>query len=284
MAKLEAAPFTARMNQPAFLQMSLRYDSEERRQSPDEQLANLRLAQQLLDIVAWRMDVETGRLLWCEHAHNVLGVAPTELPADLGAYLDLVHSDDRGGVARNFLTFPDSTASRLEFEHRIRRKNGSIIHVRVVAEREEKEGLSWLTGVVQDVTAEVTSREELAKSHRMQQIAERMARLGGWHVDLDPVRITWSPETCAIHGDPTGTPPDLDAAIEYYALEHRDRVRAAFTRCAEAGRPFDEVALIVSAKCDHVWVRVIGEPVHDGTGAITAMHGALQDISEIVAI
>lgn len=118
----------------------------------------------------------------------------------------------------------------------------------------------------------------------MQQIAERTARLGGWRVDLDPVRITWSPETCAIHGEPTGISPDLDTAIDYYTPEHRDRIRAAFTGCAETGRPFDEVALLVSAKDNHVWVRVIGEPVRDGTGAIIAMHGALQDISEMVAM
>lgn len=86
------------------------------------------------------MKLETGRLVWCEHAHNVFGVARKDLPADFGAHLDLVHADDREGVAGNFLTFPNSKASLLKFGHRVRRQDGSIIHVRGVGEREDRDG------------------------------------------------------------------------------------------------------------------------------------------------
>src|SRR3954468_11777822 len=52
-------------------------------------------------------------------------------------------------------------------------------------------------------------------------MATRMARIGGWAVELPALRVRWSDEVCAIHGVPPGFSPTVEEAIEFYAPESR---------------------------------------------------------------
>src|SRR5690606_19074501 len=73
------------------------------------------------------------------------------------------------------------------------------------------------------------------------------------------------------------------AAFEFYVLEHRRRIKAAFAACIGEGRSFDEILQIVTAKANTVWVRAIGEAERGLDGGVKAAHGAIQDVSELVA-
>ncbi len=250
---------------------------------PSEQEGNLRLAQKLLYIAIWKLEFATGRLIWCEHSHHVFGVSRDELAANFDAYLALVHPDDRTEIVKYFEAFKKSDAPTFEFAHRIQCPDGTTRNVRSIAEREEIDGTSWLTGVVQDVTAEVQAREKLAEANSMQRIAKRIARVGSWRIDLNPTRTSWSPETFAIHEEPEGTSPSLDASIDYYVPEYRECLRSAFNACVETGQRVDEIAQLVTAKGNRIWVRAIGEPVRDDKDTVIAVRGAFQDISDLVA-
>ncbi len=248
-----------------------------------EEGANLRLAQQLLGFGMWRFEPATGRVFWCARAHHVFGTTADDLPADFDTYLARMHVDDRAGLLSGLRDSRDSDAATYEFRHRVLRKDGTVVHVRGIAEWQQKDGAEWLTGVIQDVTAEIQAREKLSEANHMQRIAERSARLGGWSIDLDPVRINWSPRTCAIHEEPAGTTPSAETALAYFAPEFRAHLNARFTTCIQMGKPVDEIAQIVTAKGNHVWVRVIGEPVRDEQGKVIAVQGAFQDISDMIA-
>ncbi len=125
-----------------------------------------------------------------------------------------------------------------------------------------------------------TAENNLRQSEALLRIASRTARLGGWSVDLPAVRINWSEEVCAIHEVPLGTVPDLEQAIGFYAPQSRETFSQAFAACAEQGTPFDLELEIITAQERPVWVRAIGEAQRDGTGTITRVQGALQDIAE----
>jgi len=114
-------------------------------------------------------------------------------------------------------------------------------------------------------------------------IAARLAHVGGWRVDLSNLHVFWSPATANIHDEPHDISPTLEAALDYYTPQHRDRMSVLFSACAKHGHPFDEVLQIVTAKGRHVWVRSIGEAVQDDAGRIVAVEGALQDVSDLVA-
>ncbi len=134
--------------------------------------------------------------------------------------------------------------------------------------------------ITQDITERRHSEQVLRENEIMLRVAGRTARLGGWVVDLASGRIKWSDEVCAIHDLPPGTEVSLEEGISFYAPEYGDRILAIFNACATEGVPYDEELEIITAKGRRLWVRAIGEAVRDGSGRITHVRGAFQDISE----
>ena len=120
------------------------------------------------------------------------------------------------------------------------------------------------------------------ESANLLRVAGRAARLGGWVVNIDEGRVIWSEEVAALHDEPPMSSPTVDEAIKYYAPEHRQRIKDAFSKCARDGTPLNEILQLVSAKGRRFWVHAIGEAVRDQSGKIKSMHGAFQDVTELV--
>ena len=134
--------------------------------------------------------------------------------------------------------------------------------------------------VMSDVTELKRAEVELRDQRHQLAVAGRIARLGGWSVDLESNRIAWSDVAAEIHGMPIGhSPKDVEEGIGYFAPEYREPLRARFSACVEGGVPFDEEAQLVGADGRRVWVRVAGESVRDEHGSVVRVEGALQDIS-----
>ena len=248
-----------------------------------EQDANLRTAKRLLGLGLWKLDLERNQIEWSDEVYTMYGVDRERGDLTLEGYVSLVYPDDRDAMQANYGAFLASGATTFEFGHRLVRPDGGIIRVRGVGELTRGRGGGLLTGVVQDVTRQTADAERLAVATAMVRIAGRVARLGGWRLDLDPPRLTWSAETCAIHELPEDAVPSLDQALAFYPPEHRDSIAAALAACTTDGVAFDEVLPLVTARGSRIWVRAIGEPVRDAQGRIVAAHGAFQDVSEQVA-
>ncbi len=125
-----------------------------------------------------------------------------------------------------------------------------------------------------------SSHQFMVQSVDLLQIAGRMARIGGWDVDLSTNRVRWSDEVCDIHEVPRGRTLAADEALAYYAPEWRTKIEKAFAACARNGVMFDHELQIVTAKGNRIWVRAIGEAVRDASGAVIRVRGAFQDITE----
>ena len=245
--------------------------------------ANLRTAQQLLGLGIWQMDLVTGRLEWSEGVYAMYGVSPDVFGHAFEDYVALVHPDDAAGMQANFASFDPQTQQHFEFSHRILRPDGHVVHVRGIGEVQEDDGHRIVTGVVQDVTAQVQAERERVAAMHLVRLANQAARLGGWRVSLATGRIAGTPEMAAIHEEPAGFMPSMEQALGYYPPADRARIKAVFEACVRDGQAFDEVAQLVTARGNRIWVRTIGEAQRDGDGKIIAIAGALQDISELVA-
>jgi PAS domain S-box-containing protein len=109
-------------------------------------------------------------------------------------------------------------------------------------------------------------------------ISGRIARLGGWIVDLPGFEVTWSDEACAIHDVPVDTVPSIEDVIHFYAPELQQVFSSHFNACVSNGTPFDLELELITAKKRRIWVRAIGQPEINVDGVITRIHGAFQDI------
>ncbi|MEQ8503363.1 MAG: PAS domain-containing protein [Sneathiellaceae bacterium] len=114
-------------------------------------------------------------------------------------------------------------------------------------------------------------------------LAQRLAEVGGWSVDLRTRRAYWTDQKAAIHGLPKGTWLDLDDAIGTYLPDSQAVVSEAFARCAAEGIPYDLELQLETAQGERRWVRTIGVAERDEAGRIIRVNGGFQDISRIKA-
>lgn len=132
--------------------------------------------------------------------------------------------------------------------------------------------------VVQETTARIRAAEAAAAREREFDIMAEMARVGGWVVDLETGVCHWSDRVCALHEMPSGTTLVPADGVKYFAPEHQEAVRAAFTRTLQDGTPFELEVQILTASGGRLWVRLSGELVRGADGAPRLVRGALRDI------
>jgi two-component system cell cycle sensor histidine kinase/response regulator CckA len=130
-----------------------------------------------------------------------------------------------------------------------------------------------------DITEQHLAREQAAEAAALLRIAGRVARLGGWTIQLPSRELTWSDENCLIHDRPPGYKPTLDEGLGYYPEEHRPEVLRHMAACERDGTPYDFELPKTTATGRRIWVRSIGEAVRDADGKIVGLQGAFQDIT-----
>jgi PAS domain S-box-containing protein len=158
---------------------------------------------------------------------------------------------------------PDELVSQVNVALRIKRAEDALRLERDSLERRVEER----TASLQESTALLDT-------------AARIARFGGWSVNLANNTVKWSDQVAAIHDMPSGYSPSVEVAINFYAPQWQRKIQEVFGACIEHGTPYDEEMQIVTAKGNHVWVRTTGEAVRDENGRIIGAQGASQNISE----
>ncbi|QEE49864.1 PAS domain S-box protein [Flavobacterium alkalisoli] len=122
--------------------------------------------------------------------------------------------------------------------------------------------------------------EKLKKLRVILNETNRVAKVGGWEVDVTVQKISWTKVTKEIHEVPQSFEPDIESAINFYEQGwSRDAISNLFAEAIEYGKPFDVELRIITAKNNCRWVRVIGRPVQEN-GKSIRVYGAFQDITE----
>jgi len=132
----------------------------------------------------------------------------------------------------------------------------------------------------QDIIEREAVEEKLRHNEALLRIAGRVARLGGWSIELPGFRLTWSDEVCAIHEVPTGTSVSFDEALAFYSPDSRQLMQSDLEACTRDGKPFDVELQLVTAKNRRIWVRAIGHAERNAAAEISRIDGSLQDIDE----
>lgn len=138
---------------------------------------------------------------------------------------------------------------------------------------DEYEDENRFTVVREDITELKRNEELLAKSLRV-------ARIGGWEVDLINNQLFWTQVTREIHEVGPDYVPNLEEGINFYKAGY-DRVKIA-TLVSDAireGKPYDTELQIVTAKGKEIWVRAKGE-AEMINGKCVRLFGTFQDIDE----
>ncbi len=147
--------------------------------------------------------------------------------------------------------------------------------------RDAQGQLTGLLGISRDVTDVRLAEEKLQRSYASLQRAERLARMGSWTLDLSTQAFSASEMLYEMNGaDPNGpplTPHDLQAMLrpQDYAA-----VAQAIAHCARDGRPYDIDVRHLHPDGGSFAARILGQALRDSDGAIVALSGTVQDLSE----
>ena len=138
-------------------------------------------------------------------------------------------------------------------------------------------------GVLQEVVvtfSEFSERkhaeEELQRSSARLRQASRLARLGGWRLELPDGPLWLAPETLALLEANAQTVLTMASALTLAAPAQRGPLEQAL----QGGLAFD---LELQAHTLHgraLHLHVLGEPVQDAAGRTLAMQGAVQDVTQ----
>lgn len=124
---------------------------------------------------------------------------------------------------------------------------------------------------------EIQRREH---AENLLKIAGSAAHLGGWIMDIESGKVTWSDEVAAIHDMAPGYSPTVNEGVSLFVPEHQPKIQAAISNCIQHGISYDLELEKSTVKGRRIWVRTIGQAVRDADGTIVRLQGAFQDISE----
>jgi len=134
--------------------------------------------------------------------------------------------------------------------------------------------------VFRDITETKKAQEELTYAKELLEETGKLARVGGWNLDLEINELKWTSMTKNIFEVDPKFEPDLESAINFYYNEKsRKEIRQAIENSKKKNESFELELPIETAKGHKKWVYVIGNPIFKSKKCIK-MHGSVQDITE----
>lgn len=233
--------------------------------------------EEMADIGAYEVDLETDEMWWTVGLRRLLGVDDAFEPTPESS-LEFYHPGDRDRVAREYARTRDR-GEPAQFEARVVTADGTERLVESYASVVEFGDSRRLRGYVQDVTDRKAEARKLARSRGLLSKTEQLAAVGGWELDCGTEELRWTDGIREIFGVGADYEPTLGAAIEFYHPEDRARIESLVDRCRTRGEPYDEVLRITTGEGRRRRVRSLGEPVTED-GEVVALRGAVLDVTE----
>jgi len=247
--------------------------------SPVDGVSRWQLALEGANEAVWDWNFTTGVIYHDEKWARMLGYESAEIDASFDGWRQLVHPDDYAACEQ---VKNDHFAQRLplyQAEYRMRTKSGTwhwILDRGKVVERGPDGQPLRMVGTHADITTRKDLEHRLRRSDELADQVSRLARIGGWEVDLHTKRVTWSREVHRIHEAAEGYQPTLDDVRWLFPPGYLESIEQDDPN----GRVdmFDRELPLVTAKGRHIWVRVLGRTeIQEGRPG--RVHGALQDIT-----
>jgi len=182
--------------------------------------------------------------------------------------MDFIHPRDKQRTKDEFEALNKGEGSQY-FENRHITKSGKVICISWTTKPFFNEGITYSVG------KDVTEQKELEE---LLNLANRMARIGSWEVDLITDEVYWSDITREIHEVDQDYKPTREKSFNFYKEgQHREKIKNAVNRAIENGKGWDLELKLITAKGNERWIRAIGD-AELLDGKCVRLYGSFQDI------
>jgi diguanylate cyclase (GGDEF)-like protein/PAS domain S-box-containing protein len=165
-----------------------------------------------------------------------------------------------------------------------RRRDGSLVDVLVTASTatDERGDVLGLSVIAHDITERRQAQQALEASQRRLAVAQRIAHLGSFELDLVTGEMTWSEEHFRILGLDPALPATSDLFISKVHPDDLPGLGGAWENAVGHGVPFDRSYRIIRADGEQRWVQARAVPEMAADGAVIRLIGTLMDDTERV--
>ena len=224
-----------------------------------------------------RPDVRSDALWLSTRCHAMLGYEEAELPSSWEALVALIRPDFVGAWRHSAARALEDDAP-FDLEVMLRHKSDGYRWVRARARvyRDDGQGVR-MAGSLIDIHDRKLAELALRASQAFLDRTGRVARVGGWQVDLASGGVEWSRQALEmLEVEPV---QDAVACLARVHREHRAPLLAAVRDCRERGTPWDLELRCRTGGGQPMWVRAIGE-LEIEAGKSPRLVGAIQDITD----
>jgi PAS domain S-box-containing protein len=229
----------------------------------------------------WDWNVVTGEVYHDERWARMLGYEADELRSTNEGWKALAHPDD---LPANEVAIREHFEQRTTFyqhELRMRAKDGTwrwiLDRGRVVRRAADGRPLR-MAGTHTDITPRKQLEERLRKTEELANEVSRLAQIGGWEIDLQSSRVTWTEGTRRIHEVDESFQPTIESVWQFFPPDALTTVQSALRDASPAAPSFDIEVGLLTARGRRLRVRILGHgEFHQGRA--TSVHGAIQDIT-----
>jgi PAS domain S-box-containing protein len=195
-------------------------------------------------------------------------------------FQEITHRDDLEAGREAMRALLSGELSRVVFEKRYLRKDGTIVWVQLLSAvlRGGTASAAGFITQVQDITERRRAEEALRESQADLNRAQAVAHTGSWRLDVRRNELLWSTETHRIFGIPEATPLTYELFLACVHPGDRGLVDKSWQAGLQSGAYDIEHRIIVDGRVK--WVRERAELELDAEGRLRGGFGTVQDITD----
>jgi len=232
----------------------------------------------------WDWQVQSGELTFNERWAEIIGFTLEELlPIKFDTWSDNVHPEDLVKANKLLEQHWAGEVDLYEVEARMRHKKGHYVWVLAsgkVVEWQEDGQPKRMLGTHLDITDRKERESERTIASQLLNESQKVAKVGGWELNLETGLLYWTAETYRIHeANPDEFDPTVDAGVDYFLPGSREKISAALDQATNHGVGYDLELETLTTQGRKIDVRTTCN-VTQKDGATLRLSGIFQDISE----
>ncbi len=185
-------------------------------------------AQSVAKLGNWETDLQTWQVNWSEEMHRLYGTDPQNFEPSYLSIQSFVHPEDRKMIDKAFMDSLHKSGSS-SLEHRIITLQGieKWVEENWSVSSDEKGSPMFAVGTCQDITESKKAADKVIRSEAKLKVAQHIAQVGSYEVDMLTKEQSWSDEFYTILGINVDVIPSREAFVSF--IHPEDRAMAVST-------------------------------------------------------
>ena len=196
---------------------------------------------------------------------------------------DFTHPGDMEGGKERWKALLSGEAQFNQAEKRYVHKDGHLVWVLVsntIIRDEANKPLYFVSHMI-DITKSKKAEEALRSSEEMLKVAQQVAHIGHWELDIPSSKLAWSDEVYRIFGlSPQSFEATLEAFLDRIHPEDREAVQSAYHASERKEMQYSIDHRIVRPNGEIRFVHEQGRTEYNDAGEAISSIGTIQDITE----